>query len=97
MHLIWTPLASLRLEEIFDFIAIDSRVNAENFIENIILKIELLTEYPNLGRIVPELNNKCYRELIDGNYRVIYKISSNNIFILTIRHLRRMFDFNEVK
>jgi plasmid stabilization system protein ParE len=97
MNIIWTPLASHRLEEIFDFIALDSKANAEKYIEDIISKIELLVDYPNLGRVVPELNIEYYREIIIGNYRIIYKTSQDNIFILTIRHSRRLFDLSEVK
>lgn len=30
--------------------------------------------FPELGRIVPEFGNKSIRELIDWNYRIVYKI-----------------------
>jgi toxin ParE1/3/4 len=97
MKLIWSPLAYQRLEDIFDFIANDNPEIAEKFTEGIIMKIELLIEYPNLGRVVPELKNQNYRELILGNYRVIYRLFQDSINILTIRHSKRLFDKDEVK
>jgi plasmid stabilization system protein ParE len=39
-----------------------------------------------IGRIVPEIRNKQFRELIYGNYRIIYRIEKKQISILTIRH-----------
>lgn len=97
MKLIWSPLALNRLEEIIDYISIDNQWNADKFAENIFEIVELLYEFPDAGRIVPELNNNDYRELIFGNYRIIYKLFQNNIFILTIRHSKRLLDKDEIK
>ena len=48
---------------------------------------------PELGRIVPELELENIRELIEGNYRIIYRKSEKQIIeILTIHHSAR--DFN---
>lgn len=42
------------------------------------------------GKIVPEINKENIRELIEGNYRIIYKIvQDNRIDILTIHHSAR--------
>ena len=97
MKLIWSPLALNRLEEIIDYIALDSTVNADRFADIIFHKIELLIKFPETGRIVPELNNNSYRELIFGNYRIIYKTIQNNIHVLTIRHSKRLLDKEEVE
>lgn len=96
MNLIWSPLAIQKFEDILDYIAIDSQVNADKFAERVFQKIEILSEFPNVGRIVPELNNSNYRELIFGNYRIIYKSLQNDIHILTIRHLKRLLDPSEI-
>lgn len=51
--------------------------------------------YNKLGRIVPELKNAIFRELIIGNYRIIYKIvSKNQIDILTIHLAQRLLKNN---
>ena len=55
--------------------------------------IENLKRFPYLGRYVPELAEKRYRELIYQNYRIIYEVSSkeDTIFIHFIIHSRRDF------
>ena len=97
MKLIWSPLAIQRFEEILDYIAIDSQANADKFAERVFHKIALLSEFPNAGRFVPEFNNSNYRELIFGNYRIIYKVFRNDIHILTFRHSKRLLDIDEIK
>lgn len=45
--------------------------------------IDSIKDTPYIGRYVPELSDKHYRERICGNYRIIYFISEkhNTIFI----------------
>ena len=61
------------------------------FEENVIS----LKEYPKSGRIVPELDRQGitkYRELIQGNYRIVYEISEKKVIIHTILDGRRNFE-----
>lgn len=46
---------------------------------------------PKSCRVVPELNRSDIREIIFGNYRVIYKVT-DDIHILTVRHGRQLLD-----
>lgn len=48
-----------------------------------------------MGRLVPELHNPNYREIIFGNYRIIYSISLE-IQILTIRNCRQILTEDDV-
>jgi plasmid stabilization system protein ParE len=43
---------------------------------------------PRIGRMVPEMGRQVkFREIIYGNYRIIYKITSTlTVSILTINH-----------
>lgn len=52
-------------------------------IRNIYSTIYSIKDAPYIGRYVPELLDKHYRERICGNYRIIYLISEkhNTIFI----------------
>ncbi len=56
-----------------------------------------LGRFPNRGRRVPELDRADLRELIYGTYRVIYRVESKRVSILTVRHARRRFDPTEVQ
>ncbi len=38
------------------------------------------------GRVIDEWKNPQHRELIVGGYRVMYRLSSNEIVVFSIRH-----------
>ena len=86
MKIIWSPLAVERAAEIAEYIAQDSVSAAENWINTIFEKVEQLKQFPNSGRIVPEIKNENIRELIYVNYRIVYQVEEEQVNILTIRH-----------
>lgn len=85
----WTVGARRDLHEIINYIAEDSPAYAINFAERIILAVDRLETFPKLGRIVPEYQDANVRELIVGNYRIIYKIQGNRVGIAAIAHASR--------
>ena len=97
MKIIWSPLAIDRASEIADYIAQDKLSAAEKWIDTVFSKVEQLKSFPEIGRIVPEINDSQFRELIYGNYRIIYRIETKQISILTIRHGRQILPINEIK
>ncbi|MCG2755033.1 MAG: type II toxin-antitoxin system RelE/ParE family toxin [Desulfobacteraceae bacterium] len=97
MITIWSPLAVDRASEITDYIAQDKPSAAEKWIDIVFSKVEQLKSSPEIGRIVPEINDSRFRELIYGNYRIIYRIETKQISILTIRHGRQILPINEIK
>jgi len=87
----WTDFAIENLNHIGDYIERDSVKYAEIVVNNIFDSTKILEQYPNAGRMVPEFSKKHIRELIWGNYRIIYTIISENaIDILTIHHSARL-------
>ena len=96
MKIIWSPLAIDRSSEIADYIAQDKPSAAEKWINTVFSKVEQLKSSPEIGRIVPELNNAQFREIIYGNYRIIYRIEKKQISILTIRHGKQILPINEI-
>ena len=93
----WTLLARERLSEIVTFIARDDPDAARRWSEDLFERVESLGTFPEMGRVVPELQKKIFREIFHGQYRVIYKLRRKGVLILTIRHGRRLFDQAEVK
>ena len=86
----WTHLAIDDLNEIGEYIAKDSRRYAEITVQELFDATEILEQTPKAGRIVPEFSKPNLRELIQGNYRIIYKIiNTKTIGILTIHHAKR--------
>jgi len=96
MNIVWSPLAVDRASEIADYIAQDKPSAAEKWIETVFSKVEQLRSAPEIGRIVPEIRNNQFRELIYGNYRVIYRIEAEQISILTIRHGKQILPIKEI-
>jgi toxin ParE1/3/4 len=82
----WTPQAAEDLDAIAAFIAQDSPHYAAVFVMDILQAIGRLVYFPQSGRIVPEINNPVIRELILGNYRVIYRLRAELAEILTVHH-----------
>jgi toxin ParE1/3/4 len=97
MKIIWSPIAIDRASEIAAYIAQDKPSAAENWINTVFSKVEHLKSSPEIGRIVSKINNNYFRELIYGNYRIIYRIEKKQISILTIRHGKQILPINEIK
>lgn len=84
--------AKADLKEIYKFIALDSKKYACLQVEKIYAKIELLRNSPTIGKMVDEVQNPFIKEIVEGNYRIIYKIiSEKEIHILMIHHGARSF------
>lgn len=88
----WTPQAADDLEAIFDFIARDSPGYARIFTSRIVNSIGRLADFPLSGREVPEIGNERLREIIVGNYRIVYSSVPEAVTILTIYHAARLLD-----
>ncbi len=83
---IWSDIAIDDLKSVFNYIAADSRNYAEKLIEIAIEKSEILNEFPNMGRVVPEQNSNKVREVFVFSYRLIYQITNSDIEILAFIH-----------
>ena len=96
MKIIWSPLAIDRASEIAEYIAQDKPSAAEKWINTVFSKVERLESSPEIGRVVPEIRNNRFRELIYRNYRIIYHIEKTQISILTIRHGKQILPIDEI-
>jgi len=96
MKIIWSPLAIERASEIASYIAQDNPSAAKNWMDTVFSKVEQLKSSPEIGRIVPEILNKQFREVIYGNYRIVYHLEKKQISILTIRHGKQILPIKEI-
>ena len=96
IRVIWSPLAVDRVSEIAAYIAQDNITAAEKWVNTVFAKVERLKAFPESGRIVPEINDYHFRELIYGNYRIIYRIGKKQVSILTIRHGKQILPANDI-
>src|SRR6056297_1295991 len=88
MEVIFTDHFLERVEECTDYIALDHISTAVKWARGIFEHCQKLSEQPESGRIVPEFKRPEIRELIHGNYRLVYELKTNQIDMLTIWHTR---------
>jgi len=95
-ELIWSDQALSDLENIFDYIALDSRRYAQYTVQNILKAPERLQMFPDSGRHLPEFPNLLHRELILGNYRIIYRHDPEQdiVKVVTVVHGSRLLKEN---
>ena len=90
----WSGPAKKHLKQIYGYIAQDSKYYAKNVVQNIVDKSETLEAFPEIGRIVPEIDDPNVREVFVYSYRLIYEVSPDRVDILAVVHGRR--DFSAV-
>ena len=98
-EIIWTEQALDDIDAIASYIARDSLYYAKIHTQRIFEAVRRLESFPKSGRVVPELNDPQIREVILGNYRIIYRHRSNLVEIITIHHSSRQFNtklFNKI-
>ena len=62
------------IEVIREYLAQFSAVAAQRFVDGVFTRVEQLDNFPQLGRVVPELQDEAIRELLYRQYRIIYRL-----------------------
>ncbi len=93
----WTPQAGDDLGAIFAYIAQDSEHYAWLTVRALIAATGRLRQFPEMGRMVPELDRGDIREVIWRSYRVVYQYiaGQDEVRILTVFRAERMFEIPE--
>ena len=90
--IIWSYRATEDLEGIAAYIAQDSDVYSRSVVRTILQKTRVLADFPFIGRIVPEFDDESIREIFAYSYRIIYKVSNDEIIVATVVHGKRVLD-----
>jgi toxin ParE1/3/4 len=83
--IIWSEQARDDLQAIVLFIAQDRPPIAESFGYLLMSKVDVLAQFPQLGRVVPEENDEMVREIIFRSYRIIYKVLAEKQIVAIAR------------
>jgi toxin ParE1/3/4 len=86
----WTARALADLDAICGLIARDSPSFAALFAARMFRAADRLADFPYMGRVVPERGREELRELIVGNYRLIYHVSDDLVHMVTVHHGARL-------
>jgi addiction module RelE/StbE family toxin len=86
MKVHWTNTAEGHLDAIFNYIAQNSPEYAKHMVDRITRRSQQIAEYPLSGRRVSEYDLNQIREVIEGSYRIVYHIQSNQVDVLAVIH-----------
>jgi len=97
MKINWTEPAINDLDNIYEYIARDSKYYAKSFTGKIFNYVEHLQDNPKIGRVVPEANERQIRKIIFQKYRIIYRLHIDSIQKITIVHSSRDIEAKKLK
>ena len=86
MNVEWTENAVRHLTAVHDYIAQNSPIYARKMAGRLTRRFDQIADHPRSGRRVPEYGDDDIRELIEGDYRLIYRIDAEAIHVLAIVH-----------
>jgi addiction module RelE/StbE family toxin len=88
-RILWTGPALDDLRAIRDYVSRDRPDAASMLARSILQKVSRLRDHPLSGRLVPELSELGYREVIVAPYRIVYEVQKSRVVILRVWHGRR--------
>ena len=97
MRIAWADPAQGDLENIREYISKDSEYYALQLIEKIFEAVENLQAFPEMGRNIPEADNPDIREILLYSYRIIYRLETKRILILSVIHGARDITHDKTK
>jgi len=83
---IWAPVALDDVDAIADYIARDSPDRAALFATRLIQATDRLARFPESGRVIPEMGNPSCREVLVGDYRIMYRIETEAVWVTGVIH-----------
>jgi len=97
LRVVWTLLAVERAYEAAEYIARDKPQAALTWLEGLFDATGVLADFPQSGRIVPEIGLPEYREIVyRKSYRVVYNVDKSTVSILTVRNFAQLLDRAEL-
>ena len=90
--IIISSFAENDLKEIVNYFIDVNQEYAKNLLINIKSKVFELREFPERGKVVPELEQQGiikYRQILEGNYRIIYSVKKFEVNVLIVVDSRR--------
>lgn len=87
----WTDQAADDVRAIREFIERDSPRYGRLVAERLFDATQRLEVFPLSGRIVPELGRDDVREIILGEYRIVYRLKGETALLVTVFRSSRLF------
>ena len=84
MKLLWSQRAERDLVAIGRYVARDRPAAARRWVERLRRRAREAVDHPLLGRAPPENPRPDLRELVEGRYRIVYRVSERAIEVVTV-------------
>ena len=81
-EVIWTDNAIEDLNDIGEYIAKDSERYAEITVLKLFSSVDILETHPKKGFMVPEFRDESIRQIIVGNYRIVYQFEETVLLLI---------------
>ena len=88
----WSEEALEDIESIATYIEKDSPFYAKSIVSKIFEKAEILKDFSELGRVIPETNNSNIREIFIYSYRLMYQINEDTVLFVAVVHGKRLLE-----
>jgi len=89
---VWSPEAVEDLESIAEYISRDSKFYARAVVTKILEAGRSISDFPWIGRIVPELEDGNIRERFVYSYRLVYQVDQDRILVIAVIHGKRLLE-----
>ena len=84
IDVLWSPRSEADVREIRAFIETDSQAWADLTVRRLVAAVERLREFPDSGRMLPERQSPELREIVSGNFRIVYRRKATVVEIATV-------------
>jgi toxin ParE1/3/4 len=88
--LVWSPEAIEDIEAIASYIERDSAWYAKAVASKIVETAETIPDFPELGRVVPEIGVPGIRERFAYSFRIIYRLEPDRVLVAAVIHGSRL-------
>lgn len=90
VEVVWSEAAGLDLVAIHRVIAGTSKAVADAWATRLLRRADQLAAFPDMGRVIPELQSPLLRELMETPYRILYERFPDRVEILAVAHGKQM-------
>jgi len=90
MKALWSQTALGHLTDVYEYIARDSERYAKRMVDRITARSKQISDFPESAPVVTEYGDPTVREVLEGPYRVIYRVRSDAAVVLAVIHGARL-------
>lgn len=95
MRIQWSRRALRELVEIGQYVAEYNPESAKRLTQKINQRVKRLARFPHMGRRVPEYGDNSIREVMEGQYRIVYYLEEEIVYIVTITRTSQILRIDE--